>query len=279
MNKKYEVALFLTALFWGLGFVFMDIALQELSTFTILTLRFIGAGGILFVLNPSFIKRLSKSDLRHGSILGLFLFLAFAFQTYGLMFTTASRNAFLTAANVVFVPILLYCLFKQKIEKKVVIGSIIMLIGIGFVSGLSLSGINIGDLLTLVSAIFFALHIIYIGHAMNGKNLYQLVTLQLLVAGVLSLVTGILTSTLSFSGISNVWFALIYVIIFSTLVTFFLQNYGLSKVDTSKGAVILATEALFGTLGSVIILGEHISVMMIVGFAFMFLGIITVERE
>lgn len=279
MTKKYEVALFLTAIFWGLGFVFMDLALEQLSTFSILTLRFIGAGGILLILNFKNTKNIIKKDLINGSILGVFLFLAFVFQTYGLMFTTASRNAFLTAANVVFVPFLLYVLFKQRIEKKVVVGSIIMLVGIGFVSGLSLSGINIGDMLTLVSAIFFALHIIYIGRSMDGKNLLNLVTVQLLVAGVLSLVTGLMTSSLSFSAVGDVWFPVLYVILFSTLLTFFLQNYGLSHVESSKGAVILATEALFGTLGSIIILSEKMNTLMILGFCLMFIGIVVVERE
>lgn len=279
MNKKYEIALFLTAIFWGLGFVFMDMAISELSTFTILSFRFIGAGLILLAITFQDFKQIPKANIVNGSILGVFLFLAFAFQTYGLVFTTASRNAFLTAANVVFVPFLLLILFRQKIERKAIIGSAVMLLGIGFVSGLSLSGLNIGDVLTLVSAIFFALHIIYIGRYMDGKNLTQLVTFQLLVAGVLSLATGMLTGTLSVIGISNVWFPLVYVIIFSTLITFFLQNYGLSHVESSKGAVILATEALFGTLGSVLILNESISLMMVMGFCLMFAGIIVVERE
>ncbi|WOO86732.1 DMT family transporter [Mollicutes bacterium LVI A0039] len=279
MTKKYEVALFLTAIFWGLGFVFMDLALVELNTFSILTLRFIGAGGILLILNIANISKIVRRDWINGSILGIFLFLAFALQTYGLMFTTASRNAFLTAANVVFVPFLLYVLFRQKIEKKVVVGSVIMLLGIGFVSGLSFSGINIGDMLTLASAIFFALHIIYIGKSMDGKNLINLVTIQLLTAGILSLVTGLLTNSLSITGIGNVWFPVLYVILFSTLLTFFLQNYGLAYVDSSKGAVILATEALFGTLGSIIILNEEMSILMILGFCLMFIGIVVVERE
>ncbi len=279
MTKRYEIALFVTAFLWGLGFVFMDIAVDELSTFTILSIRFLVSSLLLFMITFKKWKYFSKKDVISGIILGIFLFIAFAFQTYGLLFTTASKNAFLTATNVVFVPVLLFILFKQKIEKKVIFGSLIMMTGIAFVSGLSISGLNVGDMLTLVSAIFFALHIIYIGKLINKDNLFPIVTIQLFVAGTLALITGIISSTLSFSGMSNVIAPLVYVILFSTLITFYLQNYGLANIESSKGAIILSTEAFWGTIGSIIILNENITLSMFIGFGLMFLGIIAVERE
>lgn len=279
MSKKYEIALFLTAIFWGLGFVYMDIALDSLSTFSILSVRFIGSAGIIFLVGHKKILKASKQDLYHGAILGIFLFLAFAFQTYGLVFTTAARNAFLTAANVVMVPLILYAVYKQKINTNIKIGSLLMFLGIGFVSGLGAAGFNIGDVLTLICALFFALHIIFISKFLNGRNLYTIVCMQMLVAGLISLAAGLGTSTLSFSSIGDIKFAMFYVVVFSTCLTFFMQNYGLSKVDSSKGAIILSTEALFGTIGSILILHESIGVMTLIGFALMFTGILVVERK
>lgn len=279
MNKKYEIALFFTAIFWGLGFVFMDIALDELSTFSILTIRFLGSALIIFVLAYKQIMNSTKQDLINGAILGVFLFLAFAFQTFGLLYTSAARNAFLTAANVVMVPLIMFIAYKQKINNNIKLGSLLMFLGIGFVSGLGASGFNIGDGLTLICALFFALHIIFISKFLTDKNLYTIVCVQMLVAGIISLVVGAITNSLSFAGATNIGFALFYVVVFSTCLTFFLQNYGLSKVESSKGAIILSTEALFGTLGSVLILGEAINLMTLIGFILMFMGIIVVERK
>lgn len=279
MNKKYEIALFLTAIFWGLGFVFMDIALDELSTFSILTIRFLGSALIIFAIGYKKIIKATKQDLKHGVILGIFLFLAFAFQTFGLLFTSAARNAFLTAANVVMVPLIMYAIYKKKINNNIKLGSALMFLGIGFVSGLGSIGLNIGDMLTLVCALFFALHIICISKFLTGNNLYVIVCMQMFVAGLISLGAGLLTSTISYTGVSNISFALFYVVVFSTCLTFFLQNFGLSKVDSSKGAIILSTEALFGTIGSIVILGESIEIATLIGFILMFTGIIVVERK
>lgn len=279
MTKRHELALFFTAIFWGLGFVFMDIALDELNTFSILTIRFLGSALIIFALAYKAIIRAKKQDVINGAILGVFLFLAFAFQTYGLVFTSASRNAFLTAANVVMVPLIMFLVYKQKITNNIKLGSVLMFLGIGFVSGFGTTGFNIGDALTLICALFFALHIIFISKFLNDKNLYVIVCMQMLVAGLISLFLGLITSSLSFAGAGNISFALFYVVVVSTCLTFFLQNYGLSKVDSSKGAIILSTEALFGTLGSIVILGETISAMTLIGFVLMFIGIIVVERK
>lgn len=279
MSKKYDIALLLTAIFWGLGFVFMDIALGQLSTFTILTIRFLGSALIIFIFGYKKILKGYKKDFINGAILGVALFLAFAFQTYGLLFTSAARNAFLTAANVVVVPVILSVFYKKKIKVNVKLGAILMFSGIGLLSGIGSGEINTGDVLTLICSVFFALHIIFISRFSNSKNILLLVFAQLLVAGIISLLTALLTSTLDFNGITNIGYALFYVVIFSTCITFFLQNYGLSEVESSKGAIILSTEALFGTLGSIFILGESLDVMTLIGFALMFIGIIVTERK
>lgn len=279
MSKKYDIALLLTAIFWGLGFVFMDIALGQLNTFTILTIRFLGSALIIFIFGYKKILKGYKKDFINGAILGVALFLAFAFQTYGLLFTSAARNAFLTAANVVVVPVILSVFYKKKIKANVKLGAILMFSGIGLLSGIGSGEINTGDVLTLICSVFFALHIIFISRFSNSKNILLLVFAQLLVAGIISLLTALLTSTLDFNGITNIGYALFYVVIFSTCITFFLQNYGLSEVESSKGAIILSTEALFGTLGSIFILGESLDVMTLIGFALMFIGIIVTERK
>ncbi len=279
MKNKYELALLLTAILWGFGFVFMDIAIKEVSALSLLSLRFLGSAILLALIVRKKIITISCDTLIKGCCLGVILFLAFAFQTFGLEYTTPSKNAFLTATNVVFVPLILRIIYKQQIEKKVAIGSVSVLVGIGFLSGLSMDGLQIGDTLTLIGAILFALHIVLIGKIINDDNLHNLVIIQLSTAGILSTLFGGATSTLNFTGINSVLYAVVYVVVFSTLITFFLQNYGLSKVDSSKGSILLATEALFGTIGSIIILNEKITLFMVVGFILMFVGIIIVEYE
>ena len=89
---------------WGGGFIATDGALDALSPFYIMMIRFVGAAVFPLLICWKKLRRLDRATIGHGIVTGIFLFLAFAFQTFGLKYSTPSKNAFLTATNVVFVP-------------------------------------------------------------------------------------------------------------------------------------------------------------------------------
>lgn len=280
--KKYIgiLGLLTVAIIWGTGFVATAIGLDNYSPFQILAIRFSVAFIILLIMNIKRLKTISQKSFRRGTSLGVFLFLAFAFQTVGLQFTTPSKNAFLTAVNVIIVPFLGFLIFRKKVPVKGVVGSFVTLIGIAMLSlTSSLGGINVGDVLTLVCAVFFALQIFVTDFFVAEEETWVLMLLQMGCAAVLSwlaiLVTGEGMPSIKVETVMPV----LYLGIASTLIAYFLQTVSQKYTTSSQAAVILSTEAFFGMLGSVLLLGEQVSVNMLIGSIFIFIGILIVELD
>ncbi|MCG6522793.1 DMT family transporter, partial [Vibrio parahaemolyticus] len=150
--KKYfgEIGLIFIAIIWGSGFVATQFALDGgLTPLQIITLRFFLAA---IIMNLLFFKQIRANmgtpPPPPPPPLGIFLFLAFTVQTIGLMYTTPSKNAFITAANVVIVPFIGFILYRRKLDKIGIISSLVALIGIGILSLEADFSINFGDFLT-----------------------------------------------------------------------------------------------------------------------------------
>lgn len=281
MNKHIgKLGLTLVAIIWGTGFVASALALENYSAYQILAIRFTLAFLVLLLINFKRIKELSTRTIKRGSLLGVFLFLAFAFQTVGLQFTTPSKNAFLTAVNVVIVPFLGFLILKKKLPVKSIVGSFVTLIGIAM---LSLNGtvgsFNLGDMLTLICAVFFALQIFVTDLFVEEEETWALMLLQMGSAATLSwltlFITGESTPVLEMKSLMPV----LYLGLISTLLAYFLQTISQKYTTSSQAAIILSTEAFFGMISSVIILSERVSTNMLIGAIFIFIGILIVELE
>ncbi|MBO0428577.1 DMT family transporter [Vagococcus fluvialis] len=275
-----KIGLMLVAIIWGTGFVASALALENYSAYQILVIRFTIAFLVLLVLNIKRLKVLSAKTIKRGSLLGVFLFLAFAFQTVGLQFTTPSKNAFLTAVNVVIVPFLGYLLLKKKLSVKSIVGSFVTLIGIALLSLTgSVGSFNLGDILTLICAVFFALQIFVTDLFVNEEETWSLMLLQMGSAAILSWITLFVTGdklpVLEFKSLMPV----LYLGLVSTLLAYFIQTASQKYTTSSQAAIILSTEAFFGMISSVIILSERVSINMLVGAVFIFIGILIVELE
>ena len=114
-----ELLLLLTALIWGGGFIFTNLAiLSGLPLSLILTLRFSIPTIIMAVLFRQEMAIASRSDLLCGAGAGVILFLAFFLQTYGIKYTTPANSAFLTATNVIMVPFISWLLFRRAVRSR-----------------------------------------------------------------------------------------------------------------------------------------------------------------
>ena len=157
MFRKYkgELGLALTSFIWGSGFIGVSISLSGgLTPLQILTIRFFIGAILLGVIFFKEIKNnITKEAVIAGSMIGVFLFIAFVFQTIGISYTTASKNAFLTAINVVIVPFIGFILYKRPLDKYGIISSIIAILGIGILSLDVDFTINFGDFLTIICAL------------------------------------------------------------------------------------------------------------------------------
>lgn len=275
----YKVALFICAFVWGFGYVAMDHLIGTTNPLTAISLRFIVAGILIYVYRFKNIKGKVRENLYPMVVLGFVLFLAFLFQTYGLSLTTTSKNAFLTATNVIWTPIIVSIFYKYKINRNTKIGSILMIVGVAFVSLDGVSSFNLGDVLTLVGAVFFAVHIILINRFAQESNIDALVFGQLFVTGVLATLVTLAFGQFTVNLGTEFYAALIFVVVFSTALCFFLQNYGLSQVESSIGAIILSLESMFGVIAAMIIDNESVNFISGLGFVVMFIAILIAERN
>jgi drug/metabolite transporter (DMT)-like permease len=275
-----DFSLLLTAIMWGGGFVCVKDALDTIEPLHLMAIRFTLSGALLSVIFFKHLKNISKKDLKSGFIVGLLLFLGFLTQTIGMKYTTAGKNAFLTGLNVVMVPFFYWILSKKFPGIQTAIAAIVSFIGIGLLTMQNGSiSINNGDLLTIMCAMFFAVHIVSIGHFSKGMDTILLAILQMLVAAVLSMIFAFfMEPKMPLSNVNggNIY-SIGYLVVFSTMIAFLIQNTAQRYTDSSHAAIILCMESVFGSIFSVLILKEVFTSSMIVGCVLIFVSILLSE--
>ena len=276
--------LLIATLLWGTSFLILKQTIATTPPIFVIALRFLSVGLIISLI---FIKRLihaSKSTFIFGIILGVTTGGAYIFQTLGLSLTSPSQNAFLTASYCVMVPFLMWLICKKRPKIYNVVAVVLCTAGIGLIalSGKDVGGgsnLFLGDALTLVSAIFFALQIVFIYMAHEkGNDGLSLLAIQLVVTGI---TCGIYTAAVEIPTYGISAFALSgeallkigYLALFATLITNFCQIYGQRFSSPTQVALILPLESVFGAIFSVLFGGEVLSVLMIIGFAVVFFAI------
>lgn len=281
MKKTYaNLMLVVVTIIWGGGFLATSGALQQISPFYIMMIRFLGAAVIPVCICWKKLFKMEGRDVRNGLLAGALLFGAFAFQTFGLKYSSPSKNAFLTATNVVFVPYLLWFILRRRPNKKEIIASIMCIIGIGLLTLKQDSMmLTIGDVLSLICAVFFALHIISLERFCAHTDAMCMTALQMISAGIISTVCALLfekpPTALHMDSILNV----LYLIFVSTLLAYLLQTFAQKYTTANSASLILSMEALFASIFSFIFLHEVMSVLMICGACFIFMSIIFVEYK
>lgn len=281
MKRKYaNMMLLVVTVVWGGGFIATEGALESLSPFYIMMIRFLGAAVLPIIISWKKLRALNSNIIFHGVVTGIFLFLAFAFQTFGLQYSTPSKNAFLTATNVVLVPYLLWFIMHRKPTKKEIIASILCIIGIALLTlkpGTAM--FSLGDMLSLACAVFFALHIIALERYSVHVDAICMTTLQMITAGIISTICALcfeqVPTSFPASAIGNV----AYLIFVSTLLAYLLQTYAQKFTTANSASLILSMEALFASIFSFFILHEVMSIFMIIGACLIFSSIIYIEYK
>jgi drug/metabolite transporter (DMT)-like permease len=271
--------LLLVAIFWGGGFIAVKGALDSLTPFYIMAMRFGISAIIMLLIFRKKVRHITKNELKVGSVVGLLLFLGFAAQTVGMKYTTAGKNAFLTGTNVVIVPFLYWVISKKRPDTYSLISAFMCFIGIGM---LTLDGgihISLGDGLTLLCAVFFAAHIVSVGFFIEKVDAILLVIIQLSVAAVFSIIAALIYEPMPQPLSTDTMFAIGYLAIFSTMLAFFIQNVAQKYTTSTHAAIILCLESVIGSILSVIILNEIFTSKMILGCLTIFIAIITTETK
>ncbi len=280
-NKKNlgRAALFLATFIWGISFVLMDFALNNVTTLYILAFRFLGAAVILFIAGIRELKKLNWRYVGGGALMGAVLFVAYAFQTYGLTMTTPGKNAFLTAAYCIIVPFLFWFFNKKRPDRYNIIAAVIGLCGVGLISLNDNFQLGLGDALTLICGLFFAVHIIVTNKAVENRSVVLLTMVQFAAAGIIA---GVLASIFEpfpqNVPMTTVW-NLIFMAAASTALCIFLQVFGQKHTPPAQASVIMTFEAVFGAAASVLFSGEALTLKLCAGFVLSFMAFIISETK
>lgn len=271
--------LILVTVIWGGGFVASDMALESMKPFQIMMVRFLLASVLMGVISRGQRKSEEKLKDRAGAIkagvlMGVMLFMGFAFQIIGLQYTTPSKNAFLTALNVVIVPFIAFVILKKKIGAKGIIGAVMSVLGVAL---LSLNGdftVSLGDGLTLFCAIGFAFQIFFTSEFVKKYPASVLNTVQMFTAFVLSAISLMIFGENDFQVTTQGWLSALYLGVVSTTICYLLQTACQKYIDETKAAIILSMESVFGTIFSILILHEVVTVRMVIGCAVILAAVI-----
>jgi drug/metabolite transporter (DMT)-like permease len=280
--KALSVAgLIITTIIWGSAFVVMKNSVDIISPTYLLALRFTIASIALVAVFFKRLKLVNKTEILCGSLLGVFLFVSYLLQTYGVKYTTASKNAFITTLYVIIVPFLHWFFNKKRPSVNNIGAAVIAVFGLALISLEGDLSINIGDLLTLFCGLFFAFHIVFVDRYTNHHDPVRLTVIQMVVAAILSWVLApIMEGTQDFTVINgSMLVGLLYLGIFSTMICFLLQNVGQKHLSPNTTSIILSFEAVFGLVFSVIFLEEEVTPKLMAGCILLFSSVILSEYQ
>jgi drug/metabolite transporter (DMT)-like permease len=274
---RADLGLVSVTFFWSTTFVLSKLALDEFSLSVFLFLRLTLAALALNLYSLRFIKGLNRKTLLHGAILGIFLYLSYLFQMWGIQYTTASNTAFIMGLFVVWVPLLGYVLFRFKPARNVLLGIVLAIFGMVLLTGGNPAHWNKGDVLVSVCTVTVAFHIIFTKRFAPQNNVYLLTAMQLATVSLLTIIA------LPFSEFS--WpeitaknaLVLIYLALFGTVYTFLMQASMQRFTTAARTALIFSLEPVLAAMFAYLIAGETLSLKRWTGGLLIVMGMIFAE--
>lgn len=283
-NKGMKVlataSLLFVTVIWGSAFVVMKNSIDVITPTYILAYRFTIAAIGMVILFFRQIRGMSRQEFRCGAIVGLFLFISYYFQTYGLKYTTASKNAFITTLYVVIVPFLSWLVNHIKPRVNNVAAAALAIAGLALLSLKGDLSINFGDFLTLICGICFAVQIIFLERYTPYCTPIRLTVMQMATAAVCSWIVGFFTEgpfkpeVFMIPGVS---FSMLYLGLASSMLCFLLQTIGQKYMSSSTSSILLSFESVFGLVFSVWLLHENLTMRMLIGCVLLFSAAILAE--
>ena len=260
---------------WGSTFVVVKGALADASPLPFLALRFLLAGLLLLAILGR--GQVERRAIPPGAILGFFLFAGYLFQTWGLVYTTPSKSAFLTGFSVILVPLIMM-LSGVRMGAGSLLGGVLGLLGIYLlVAPSGMATVNRGDLLTLVGALSFAVHIVLVGHYTKRFSFQHLVPPQISVVGLLALVALPMTPYQYLHLTGRLVVAILVTAVLATGVAFSVQNWAQQYTPAAHTALIFALEPVFAGLSSWLVTGEHFGGKALLGSGLILAGMVLSE--
>jgi drug/metabolite transporter (DMT)-like permease len=274
-RTKAELLLVVTTFIWGSTFVIVKGALADAAPFPFLSVRFILAGVLMFGVMAR--GRLPRATLLPSLGLGTLLFAGYTFQTWGLMFTTPSKCAFITGFSVILVP-LIGLFHGYPLRAANAAGAGLGLLGLYFlVLPSGIGAVNRGDLLTLLGAMAFAAHIVLVGTYTRRFSFLHLAPGQILVVGIIATLAIPFAPSWTMHWTGRLIFAIAVTAIFATAFAFGTQVWAQQYTLPSNTALIFALEPVFAALTSRVVTKEHLGGKVLLGSALILAGMVISE--
>jgi len=269
--------LLLVAFMWGSTFVASKFLLNDFSPIFLISVRFILASVLMSFIFRDEMSQIKRNDIKGGVIVGLTLFIAFYLQLFALKFTDPGKQAFLAGTYVVFVPFINWALHKIKPTMKSIISVMLCFVGISFLTLGSDLNINQGDLITVLSSVFFAAHIIATNYYTNRSTPKKISAIQFITVAILSTSIVLITSSYPPRFDLGHLLPILYLGLVCTGVAYSLQTFAQKHTSNTTTAIILSLESVFGSILSVLLYQEVFTSKMVLGSIIILISILVSE--
>jgi drug/metabolite transporter (DMT)-like permease len=270
-----SLALLALAACWGSTFFLIKDLLERVPTLDFLALRFSVAAVALLIVAPRAIARLSPVVRRHAVVLGLLYGVAQILQTAGLAHTPASISGFVTGLYVVFTPLLAAAILRTRIPPVTWVAVGLATVGLAV---LALRGLSVGygELVTLASAVLYALHIVALGAWSSARDAVGMTMLQVNVIAV------VCTAATAPDGIvlpdrAADWVSVAYMAVIVGALGLLGQTWAQAHLPPTRSAIIMSMEPVFASLFAVTLGGEDLTARLLVGGTLVLVAMLTVE--
>ncbi len=281
---RSDLLLLITSAIWGFAFVAQRAGMDYIGPFLFNGIRFLlGSLALFVVLYLGHVKTATRnnfgrylfdfSHLKAGVLSGMALTLGATFQQMGIVSTTAGKAGFITGLYVILVPLLGVLLGKQS-YLEAWIGAVLAVWGLYFLSVTETLHIAKGDLLVLISAFFWAIHVHLIDHFTSQMDSLPLAFFQFLFCGMASLFVAIGVEPINLENIAAAWIPILYAGLLSTAVAYTLQVIAQKEAHHTHAAIILSLESVFAVIGGMWLLEETLTARQWWGITLMFLGML-----
>lgn len=282
-NNKASALLLLVACVWGSGYVITQFALDEgFTPFQIIAGRFMIGSIVLCAVFYKTLLKTTKKEILYGVITGMCLFVGFAFQTVGQIYTTPAIVAFITAAHIVMIPFFDWRIFKIRPDLYVLAAVVLTLVGVSLISFTDPLTVTGGIVLILIGTVFYALQVSTLGYFVKNADSVRVTIVMTVSTAVaafaLAFVSALINNDLpplTAKGIGSIMF----LGLINTALCFLGQGVAMRHMPSSKAAVILSTECVFGAIVSVLLYNEVLTYQAIAGCAIIFFAVILAETK
>ena len=275
--------LIVCTLIWGTTFIAQDTGMDNIGPFTFNSVRFfVGfltiSPFIFFFEKQKITEQITSNRKQFIKLIlpvGIFLFLGCIFQQVSLLYTDVANSAFFTIFYVPMVPIIIYFLFSEQLHWSIWPSVLACVIGGYLLSDINNSSVRFGDALVLIGALFWALHIIYVGKIIKQFDLpFFIALIQNLIVATLSFILVLLFEEINFSKIKLETIEILYAGVLSGGAAFALQIFGQKNISAAPAAIVMSLEGAIAAIAAWIILNQILGLDNIIGCTLILFGVL-----